>query len=118
MTPLEKMLVEHECPVVPTSIETPPPLLVRQLVSVDICPASVYGMRPKLYSSPRVISTPFGPSWIMRSWHWHQLDDVRADVVLSMAFNLCVSGFLRFIETQVLIEEQSWDRASLEMLWS
>ena len=50
--------------------------------------------------------------------HWRQLDEVRADVVLSMAFNLGVTGFMRFVKTRQLIEEQSWDRASLEMLRS
>ena len=93
MTPLEKMLVEHEglCLDLYRDTASPPRWtigVVRNLSDV--------GLRDEteaLYLLGRdldAIRAELDHAWP----HWRQLDEVRADVVLSMAFNLGVAGFM------------------------
>jgi lysozyme len=47
---------------------------------------------------------------------FNELDEVRQDALLNMAFNLGVSGLLAFKKTLALIESGDFDAASSEML--
>tara|TARA_B100000676_G_C17814763_1_gene699390 strand:+ start:427 stop:747 length:321 start_codon:yes stop_codon:yes gene_type:complete len=49
---------------------------------------------------------------------WRHLDDVRSDVVVSMAFNLGVAGFMAFKKTRQYLVEGRYEAASQEMLRS
>jgi lysozyme len=49
---------------------------------------------------------------------WSKLDDVRARVIVDMAFNLGIAGLLGFKDTLRAIHERRWDDAALGMLES
>ena len=117
ITPLEKVLVEHEglCLDLYRDTASPPRWTIG--IGRNLSDVSLRDETEALYLLGRdldAIRAELDHAWP----HWRQLDEVRADVVLSMAFNLGVSGFMRFVKTRRFIEEQSWDRASLEMLRS
>lgn len=117
MTPLEKMLVEHEglCLDLYRDTASPPRWTIG--VGRNLSDVGLRDETEALFLLGRdldAIRAELDHAWP----HWRQLDEVRADVVLSMAFNLGVAGFMRFVKTRALIEERSWDRASLEMLRS
>ena len=109
MTPLEKMLVEHEglCLDLYRDTASPPRWTIG--VSRNLSDVGLLDEAEALFFLERnldAIRAELDHAWP----HWRQLDEVRADVVLSMAFNLGVAGFMRFVKTRRLIEEQSWDR--------
>tara|TARA_A100001037_G_C15050097_1_gene589672 strand:+ start:734 stop:1159 length:426 start_codon:yes stop_codon:yes gene_type:complete len=117
MTPLEKMLVEHEglCLDLYRDTASPPRWTIG--IGRNLSDVGLRDETEALFLLGRdldAIRAELDNAWP----HWRQLDDVRADVVLSMAFNLGVAGFMRFVKTRRLIEERSWDRASFEMLRS
>jgi lysozyme len=49
---------------------------------------------------------------------WRTLDEVRARVILNMAFNLGVDGLLKFRNTLAAVKAGEWDRAAVGMLAS
>ena len=117
MTPLEKMLVEHEGMRLDLYRDTASPPRWTIGVGRNLSDVGLRDENEALFLLGRdldAIRAELDHAWP----HWRNLDNVRADVVLSMAFNLGVAGFMRFVKTRQLIEEQSWDRASIEMLRS
>jgi len=117
MTPLEKMLIEHEGLSLDLYRDTASPSRWTIGVGRNLSDVGLRDETEALFLLGRdldAIRAELDHAWP----HWSQLDKVRADVVLSMVFNLGVAGFMRFVKTRRLIEEQSWDRASLEMMRS
>ena len=117
MTPLEKMLVEHEGLSLDLYRDTASPPRWTIGVGRNLSDGGLRDETEALFLLGRdldAIRAELDHAWP----HWRELDKVRADVVLSMAFNLGVSGFMRFVKTRGLIEDRSWDRASIEMLRS
>ena len=117
MTPLEKMLVEHEGMRLDLYRDTASPPRWTIGVGRNLSDVGLRDENEALFLLGHDLDTIRAE--LDHAWpHWRQLDEVRAGVVLSMAFNLGVAGFMRFVKTRQLIEEQSWDRASIEMLRS
>ena len=117
MTPLEKMLVQHEGLSLDLYRDTASPPRWTIGVGRNLSDVGLRDENEALFLLGRDLDA--NRAELDHAWpHWRNLDNVRADVVLSMAFNLGVAGFMRFVKTRQLIEEQSWDRASIEMLRS
>ena len=117
MTPLEKMLVQHEGLSLDLYRDTASPPRWTIGVGRNLSDVGLRDETEALFLLGRdldAIRAELDHTWPF----WRELDKVRADVVLSMAFNLGVSGFMRFVRTRGLIEERSWDLASIEMLRS
>ena len=115
--PLEKMLIEHEGLSLDLYRDTASPPRWTIGVGRNLSDVGLRDETEALFLLGRdldAIRAELDHAWP----HWRQLDKVRADVVLSMAFNLGVAGFMRFVKTRRLIEERSWDLASIEMLRS
>ena len=59
---------------------------------------------------------------VLKLYHWYKpLTKVRKRVVIDMAFNLGIKGFLKFKKLIKAIENGNWNMAALEMLdskWS
>ena len=50
------------------------------------------------------------------NWWWGGLDDVRASVVIDVAFNVGVHGLLQFVNMLSAIGKKDWSTASAELL--
>ena len=117
MTSLEKMLVEHEGLSLELYRDTASPPRWTIGVGRNLSDVGLRDETEALFLLGRdldAIRAELDHAWPV----WRELDKVRADGVLSMAFNLGVSGLMRFVKTRRLIEERSWDLASIEMLRS
>ena len=49
-------------------------------------------------------------------WWWHSLDDVRASVLVDMAFNMGTAGLLHFPKMLAAIDAKDWETAKAELL--
>ena len=103
MTPLEKMLVEHEGMRLDLYRDTASPPRWTIGVGRNLSDVGLRDETEALFLLGRdldAIRAELDHAWP----HWRQLDEVRAGVVLSMAFNLGVAGFMRFVKTRRLID--------------
>jgi GH24 family phage-related lysozyme (muramidase) len=104
MTPLEKLLVVHEGLELRPYFDTAEPPRLTIGVGRNLSDVGLRDEAEALYLLRRDIDAI--ERELDRLWPlWRHLDDVRRDVVFSMAFNLGVAGFMAFKKTrQYLVE--------------
>jgi lysozyme len=117
MTPLEKLLVVHEGLELRPYFDTAEPPRLTIGVGRNLSDVGLRDEAEALYLLRRDIDAI--ERELDRLWPlWRHLDDVRRDVVFSMAFNLGVAGFMAFKKTRQYLVEGRYHSASLEMLRS